>query len=208
MVLPTLEKDCFLNNEINYSDPLKFNTLIQPSLRWGLFFIFGSTNKIKPMKTIKILMLSSLLAFTSCASDPCVDVTCYNDGVCDDGTCMCADWYEGADCSTEERAKYYGSYIGVMNFYDPNGDLASSSNDPLVLSAGSTINEINGDGLPFVLNASGMEDFNIPITQDNDPDLGSIFFQGNGSFSGNLLSVNGSMDVQGDTYTFSFTGTK
>ena len=120
----------------------------------------------------------------------------------------CADWYEGADCSTEERAKYYGSYTGVMNFYDPNGDLALSSNDPLVLSAGSTINEINGDGLPFVLNASSMEDFTIPITQDNDPDLGSIFFQGNGSFSGNLLSVNGSMDVQGDTYTFSFTGTK
>jgi len=160
------------------------------------------------MKTIKILMLSSILAFTSCASDPCVDVTCYNDGVCDDGTCMCADWYEGADCSTEERAKYYGSYTGVMNFYDPNGDLASSSNDPLVLSAGSTINEINADGLPFVLNASGMEDFTIPITQDNDPDLGSIFFQGSGSFSGNLLSVNGSMDVQGQTFTFSFTGNK
>ena len=120
----------------------------------------------------------------------------------------CADWYEGADCSTEERAKYYGSYTGVMNFYDPNGDLALSSNDPLVLSADSTINEINGDGLPFVLNASSMEDFTIPITQDNDPDLGSIFYQGSGSFSGNLLSVNGSMDVQGDTYTFSFTGTK
>ena len=27
-----------------------------------------------------------------------------NDGVCDDGTCLCADWYECADCRTEERA--------------------------------------------------------------------------------------------------------
>ena len=166
------------------------------------------------MKTIKILMLSSILALASCTTDPsCVDVTCYNDGVCDDGTCMCTDWYEGDDCSTEERAKYYGSYTGVMNFYDPNGDLASSSNDPLVLSAGSTINEIDGEssltiGLPFVLNTSGMEDFTIPITQDNDPGLGSVFFQGSGSFSGNLLSLNGTIDVQGQTATFSFTGTK
>tara|TARA_R110000803_G_C11827805_1_gene302861 strand:+ start:135 stop:617 length:483 start_codon:yes stop_codon:yes gene_type:complete len=160
------------------------------------------------MKAIKLLLFSCVLALGSCATDPCVDTTCYNDGVCDDGTCMCTDWYEGMDCSTEERTKYYGSYAGVMNFYDPNGDLASSSNDPLVLSAGSMINEINGDGLPFVLNASGMEDFTIPITQDNDPDLGSIFLQGSGSFSGNLLSVNGSMDVQGLTFTFSFTGNK
>ena len=53
-----------------------------------------------------------------------------------------------------------------------------------------------------------MEDFTIPITQDNDPDLGSIFLQGSGSFSGNLLSLNGSMDVQGQTFTFSFTGNK
>ena len=89
-----------------------------------------------------------------------------------------------------------------------HGMLASGGTDTLVLSAGSTINEINGDGLPFVLNASGMEDFTIPITQDNDPDMGSIFYQGSGSFSGNLLSVNASMDVQGEIYTISFTGTK
>ena len=160
------------------------------------------------MKAIKLLLFSCVLALGSCTTDPCVDTTCYNDGVCDDGTCMCTDWYEGMDCSTEERSKYYGSYAGVMNFYDPNGDLTSSNNDPLVLSAGSTINEIDAEGLPFVLNASGMEDFTIPITQDNDPDLGSIFFQGSGSFSGNLLACNGSIDVQGQTFTFSFNGTK
>ena len=160
------------------------------------------------MKTIKILMLSSILAFTSCASDPCVDVTCYNDGVCDDGTCMCADWYEGADCSTEERAKYYGSYVGALNLYDASGALVNSGQTAMPISVGSAINELDADGLPFVLNASGMSDFTIPITQMNDPDLGSTFWQGSGSFSGNLLLFNGSFDVQGQTLTFSFTGTK
>jgi len=160
------------------------------------------------MKTIKILMLSSILALASCTSDPCVDVTCYNDGVCDDGTCMCTDWYEGMDCSTEERAKYYGSYTGALNFYDPSGASAGSNQITMPVAVGSTINELDGDGLPFVLNTSGTSDFAIPITQVNDPDLGSTFWQGSGSFSGNLLSFNGSFDVQGDTYTFSFTGTK
>ena len=160
------------------------------------------------MKTIKILMLSSILALTSCASDPCLDVTCYNDGVCDDGTCMCADWYEGADCSTEERAKYYGTYTGAINFYNPDGSPNSSSQTAIPVTAGSIINELDGDGLPFVLNTSGTSDFTIPITQIADPDFGSTFWQGGGSFSGNLVSLNGSFDVQGQTFTFSFSGNK
>ena len=45
MALSTIGKDCFLNNEINYSDPLKFNTLIQPSLRWGVFIYLIESKK-------------------------------------------------------------------------------------------------------------------------------------------------------------------
>ena len=160
------------------------------------------------MKTIKILMLSSILALASCTTDPCVDVTCYNDGVCDDGTCMCTDWYEGDDCSTEERAKYYGNYTGALNLYDPSGALASSSPSTLPVAVGSVINELDSDGLPFVLNASGMGNFTIPITQMNDPDLGSTFWQGSGSFSGNILSFNGTIDIQGQAFSFTFTGNK
>ena len=160
------------------------------------------------MKTIKILMLSSILALASCTSDPCVDVTCYNDGVCDDGTCLCADWYEGDDCSTEEKAKYIGNYLGVINYYDSDGDLVSSSQvtEPVIDASG--INELKGGDTPYILTASGSGGFNIPLTQFNDSGFGNTFIQGNGSFSGNLLSFNGSFDVQGDTYTFSFTGTK
>ena len=79
------------------------------------------------MKTIRTLLLSCILALASCTTDPCVEVTCYNDGVCDDGTCICADWYEGADCSTEERAKYYGDYIGTATFINAAGDVSTST---------------------------------------------------------------------------------
>ena len=26
----------------------------------------------------------------------------------------CEDWYEGKDCSTQQRDKFYGVYIGVL----------------------------------------------------------------------------------------------
>ena len=78
------------------------------------------------MKTIKTLLLSFVLALASCTTDPCADITCYNDGVCDDGTCICTDWYDGTDCSTEERAKYYGDYIGTATFINAAGDVSTS----------------------------------------------------------------------------------
>ena len=89
------------------------------------------------MKAIKLLLFSCVLALGSCTTDPCVDTTCYNDGVCDDGTCMCTDWYEGMDCSTEERAKYYGSYTGALNFYDEAGDLLGANQVAIPVSVGS-----------------------------------------------------------------------
>ena len=160
------------------------------------------------MKALKLLFFSGILAFSSCTTDPCVDTTCYNDGVCDDGTCMCTDWYEGMDCSTEERTKYYGNYTGVLNYYAPDGTSAGNNQGTFPVSVGSIINELDGDGIPFLLTASGTGSFDIPITQVNDPDLGSTFWQGSGSFSGNILAFNGSMDAQGQTFTFSFNGTK
>ena len=160
------------------------------------------------MKTIKLLLLSGIIALTSCAKDPCVDTTCYNDGVCDDGTCLCADWYEGADCSVEEKAKYIGTYIGALNLYDANGVLLQGNQIAQLVNDGTAINELDGDGLPFVLTISGDGAFTIPITQISDPDLGNTFWQGSGSFNGNALAYNGTFDVGSDTYSFSFSGTK
>ncbi len=47
-----------------------------------------------------LFILSILLV--SCA-DQCKDVTCLNDGVCNDGQCDCLRGYSGSDCSTVNR---------------------------------------------------------------------------------------------------------
>lgn len=94
------------------------------------------------MKTLKLLPLISLLALSSCAKDPCIDVTCLNDGVCDDGSCLCADWYEGEDCGTEQREKMLGEYIGSYFVCDSTFSIISGNlNLYGVLGNGDDINQ-------------------------------------------------------------------
>ena len=161
------------------------------------------------MKTIKTLLLSCILALASCTTDPCIDVTCYNDGVCDDGTCLCADWYEGADCSTEERAKYYGDYIGTATYFNTDGDAIDSFTDTIpVVANGSVLSGLVADGIPLVLNVSGTGGFAIPSTETTDPNGTSLTVSGDGLFDSNLLTINATMEFAQDTLTYTFTGSK
>ena len=57
---------------------------------------------------IATLMLG-MFFFQSC-TDACKDVECLNDGVCDEGDCVCAKGYESTDCSVESRTKFLGSW--------------------------------------------------------------------------------------------------
>lgn len=50
------------------------------------------------------------MAASACNTDACKDVTCNNGGTCADGTCLCADGYEGTNCDTEMRAKFLGNF--------------------------------------------------------------------------------------------------
>ena len=96
------------------------------------------------MKTLKLFSLISLFAITSCAKDPCIDVTCLNGGVCDDGTCLCADWYEGEDCGTEQREKMLGEYIGDFYTCDSTFSIQSrttTSYTRVVIGKGNDINQ-------------------------------------------------------------------
>ena len=161
------------------------------------------------MKTIKFLILSCILALTSCTSDPCVDVTCYNDGVCDDGACLCADWYEGTDCNTEERAKYYGDYIGTATFFNADGNEIDSYTDTIpVVANGSIISGLIADGIPLVLSVSGMGGFAIPPTATTDPNGTPLTVSGDGSFNSNILTINAKMEFAQETLDYTFTGNK
>jgi hypothetical protein len=66
--------------------------------------------KIFSLSALSALALSTMLFFSSCTPDPCKDVTCLNNGTCNDGDCACTTGYEGTDCGTEMRAKFVGTF--------------------------------------------------------------------------------------------------
>ena len=53
-------------------------------------------------------------------------MTCLNGGVCDDGTCICGDGFEGDDCGTAKIAKFLGSF-SVDGSCTRNGDPQNTS---------------------------------------------------------------------------------
>ena len=161
------------------------------------------------MKIIKTLLLLCVLGLASCKPDPCFDVICLNYGVCDDGACLCADWYEGTDCSTEERAKYYGDYIGTATFINAAGDVSTSTDTKPVVANGSILNELfMANGVPTVLDVSGMGGFTIPLTAVSDPGGPTLNISGDGSFDNNLLTVIATMEFTNSTVEYTFTGSK
>ncbi len=71
------------------------------------------------IKKLTLLATTALLlGITGCKKDkdneevidPCDGVTCLNGGTCDNGACLCPAGYEGLDCGTEARSKYYGNW--------------------------------------------------------------------------------------------------
>jgi hypothetical protein len=150
------------------------------------------------MKTISKLFLMCLtlvtLALVSCKKDPCDDVTCLNGGTCNDGTCTCATGYEGADCSTEQRTKFIGSYMVnescTSGNYNYNFTIASSSagvTRVLLTNFGAV------DGSTVSATVSGTT---LNIAQQNFTVSGQSWgIVGTGQLNGTILTV---------TYTLTF----
>ena len=89
------------------------------------------------MKHFITLSLFCFSLFMFSCTDPCADIVCGDNGVCDDGTCLCDEGYEGTACETEARAKYYGTFNGALTC--PGEDPADQS---IIFSAGPTVNQL------------------------------------------------------------------
>ena len=154
------------------------------------------------------LLFASMLLLTSCVKDPCSDVLCLNNGTCLDGTCLCQDWYEGANCGTEERAKYYGLYTGTLTiFFDSQVILSDVLGMPI--SDGAAINrlELGGLNTEAKLNTSGLSNFILtPFTIVSGGE--SQYYTGYGSFNGNQINIYGEMTMLGETFTWTYVATK
>ena len=98
----------------------------------------------------------------------------------------CEDWYEGDDCSTEQRDKFYGVYVGVFKTYDLQGNLVSEGPIDLAIEQGSEINELRLTNQPdcvFVLTDPGETGFSIP---DYDGGVDGTV-NGEGGFNGKTI---------------------
>lgn len=162
--------------------------------------------------TAGILMVFSLAIvtfYTSC-TDPCKDVTCLNAGTCVDGTCDCADGYEGTDCGTETRAQFLGSYSVA------SGTITCGVTGNSTISAGTSVNVTTNSGgvkkiaislggvLTVVATVSGST-----LTIDNQT-ISGFTYSGTGSVSSNTLTVALNEDDPSipETCVYNFTATK
>ncbi len=74
---------------------------------------------MKPIRSILLtafftILVFSSITYTACHKDKCVNVTCLNKGVCDNGRCSCVTGYEGERCEELSRTKF----IATFNGYD------------------------------------------------------------------------------------------
>ena len=115
----------------------------------------------------------------------------------------CEDWYEGDDCSTQQRGKFYGVYAGVLKTYDPQGGLVSEGPIDLAIEQGTEINELRLTNQPdcvFVLTTTGETGFTIP--NYNGGADGTV--NGEGGFNGKTVFF----IIEGATGSSQFFGSK
>lgn len=154
------------------------------------------------------LAIVSIFLIASCTPDPCIDVVCLNDGVCDDGTCLCTDWYEGTDCGNEQRVKYYGTYSGTVVTTLPDNTTDTQNATLVVGSRNGGVNFMDIDGLDGVLKTNNLGEVECPLQSFYDVNLGNIYMSGMGSFNGSQFIFNYQYEISGSVYLATFSGTK
>ena len=154
-----------------------------------------------------ISFLFKILLFSAC--DPCKDVVCLNEGICLDGTCLCPDFYEGADCGTEERSNYFATYNGSTTYTDAQGNTNTYPDSKVIASSNKGVAYINIEGgIYSILDTPGSGVFTIPSQSSANPGASASDFSGSGNFSGTYMTYTLTVENNGETVTMSFTGTK
>lgn len=148
--------------------------------------------KMKKLQFSKFLIGGAFLALVlvggnACKKDedPCKDVTCQNGGTCDEGECICPTGYEGTNCETEERAKFFGTWRTTNETCTSGGP---STFDITITTNSGDISKINianlyGAGFTAVATLTGN---NVSIASQS---FGTGSIVGSGSLSGTTLTL-------------------
>jgi len=134
-----------------------------------------------------VILLISLGLFSSC--DKCKDISCENGGDCEDGECICGDWYTGDNCETKIVEAYEGLYSGTMtcSWYSPYimrfADVPSEDNEM-------TIEDLSV-GNYRVYNAvfTSENQFNIPSQIVSNNGFETVRASGSGTFRSSGLEM-------------------
>ena len=137
------------------------------------------------------LALSALATLNqSCSKDaPCNSIVCENGGTCNDGTCDCAEGYEGTNCSTEVRAKFIGSYPG-MDACSTTG--ASGTYTSTIATSTTGVNSILITGLWegfFITAINGTVSGNEITVPSQEPDSDGFVIAGTGVMNADGTSI-------------------
>jgi hypothetical protein len=151
---------------------------------------------MKSLLKIFAVLTLIVVVVSSCKKDPCDDISCLNGGTCNDGTCACAEGYEGTTCATEERAKFLSTYS--VNESCTSGPFEYSISISTSSSGVSNVIIPNFGGYGVTVAATvNNSSINIPNQTLSDGTGASATFSGSGQISGNILTI---------TYNVSFNG--
>ena len=154
---------------------------------------------------LKMLFLWLTIGLTACV-DPCTELICLNGSTCLDGTCLCPEFYEGTDCGTEEREKYFATYSGTTTYTDSQGNTSSYADSHVVNTSDKGLNYFNIDsGIYANITTSKSGVFDIPSQTGADT---TSYFSGSGAFTTSQIDYSITVESSGQTLTMSFTGTK
>jgi hypothetical protein len=164
------------------------------------------------MKSFRNVALSTLLTigafsaitYTSCTKDECKDVVCQNGGTCADGKCTCTYAFEGTNCETQVRAKYYNTYRG--NGVDSDGDTYTnwglkfyqSSDDAKVLGM-DLLTSTNASVAALKVTLQSATTFAV-----NEQTIAGTTYSGSGSITATSASLTLTAKESGITLTFTF----
>ena len=159
--------------------------------------------KLTRILAMATFMFAGLAMFNSCNDDPCKDVSCLNGGTCDNGSCLCAAGFEGADCSVLENAKFVGTFAGTESC------TAGTDTYSMVITASTTnlqtvtISNIYNAGYIATATVSGSA-----ITLPSTTVTAGVTASGSGTVTGTNLSFTYTVSDGTTTNTCTFSGVK
>lgn len=158
------------------------------------------------MKLNKFIMVAAAAAMMSLTmnscKDECKDVDCGH-GSCDEGNCTCETGYEGDNCDIEERAKFYGTYTG--------NETCTTGSDNYQVTVTSNSAGITSVSISNIYNQSFIVSGTVSGTSVSIPSQSvgsSTTVSGNGSISGNQLTITYEISSPLGTNSCTYIGSK